>query len=329
MARLLVLAAAALALVSGCVPSLRLKKVDAAQEKPANVYVLFGASHGPEPVAGLGPEAFHVTEDGFPVAEGTDRVLVNPDLRGQIATVLLLDLGGRPSEADLQLFSEVAGAFVDRVGAGRRLAVYVLDGSAEPLAVVPFGTPAEVAHAATDRLAKFRPRDPSTDLHGSYLSVWRALDRRLDGAEARLGAVVLVARGPDRTARVSIDAVRQELRKAQGDVARYAVGYGPEALKAPLREMADDTPAFPATPDALRASVGQLLDTLEQRARSFYLLSYCSSARAGSHRVRIEATRRRVNPKGGEELDRGDLTYPFVADGFGGGCVPRVPRGWK
>ena len=48
-------------------------------------------------------------------------------------------------------------------------------------------------------------------------------------------------------------------------------------------------------------------------SKRYYLLSYCSPARAGEHNVEIEAV------KGGHS---GRLGYDFKADGFGPNCDP-------
>jgi hypothetical protein len=61
---------------------------------------------------------------------------------------------------------------------------------------------------------------------------------------------------------------------------------------------------------------------IEARAKSYYLLSYCSPARAGKHELRIEATIK--DPKSGSE-EAGNLTSEFDATGFGPGCDPRTP----
>jgi hypothetical protein len=93
-----------------------------------------------------------------------------------------------------------------------------------------------------------------------------------------------------------------------------------------------------------RSAIDQAFQTAAERivgqTRSHYLLSYCSPARAGKHRVTIEA----ITP---EPSRRGRVSYDFDAAGFGPGCdptaappfsmkgrtrareprVPRVPRG--
>jgi hypothetical protein len=52
---------------------------------------------------------------------------------------------------------------------------------------------------------------------------------------------------------------------------------------------------------------------IEANSRKFYLLSYCSPSRAGTHRLRIEAV---------HESKRGSLEHEFAADGFGPQCDP-------
>ena len=70
----------------------------------------------------------------------------------------------------------------------------------------------------------------------------------------------------------------------------------------------------------LLANIGGAFDQvaayIEASARKFYLLSYCSPARAGIHELTVE-----VLGAG----DSGTLSHTFRADGFGPKCDPNRP----
>jgi len=59
---------------------------------------------------------------------------------------------------------------------------------------------------------------------------------------------------------------------------------------------------------------------VDARTKSFYLLSYCSPARAGKHEVRVEAV-----VKEGKGEKTGSLVSSFDATGFAPGCDPSTP----
>jgi hypothetical protein len=80
------------------------------------------------------------------------------------------------------------------------------------------------------------------------------------------------------------------------------------------------------------ASIGKAFDDAASRIEdSFdgsYLLAYCSPARGGERRLRVEVT---TNNAEGEEV-QGKFTTEFDATGFGAGCspttTPRFTKAW-
>ena len=64
---------------------------------------------------------------------------------------------------------------------------------------------------------------------------------------------------------------------------------------------------------ALAAAFQQIGERIVAMTQRFYLLSYCSPARAGEHVVTVEAT---------TETGSGSLSYEFDAEGFGPDCDP-------
>src|SRR5690606_40890309 len=59
----------------------------------------------------------------------------------------------------------------------------------------------------------------------------------------------------------------------------------------------------------LQEAFDKIAQRIEAHMKRFYLLSYCTPARKGSHEVRIVAKLK--------DTGEGSLAYTFVADGFG------------
>ncbi len=314
--------------LAGCAPGLRVTRVEAVAERPANVVVFYNVMSGPDAVAGLPEEAFAVSEDGKPIPAGVDRVIVNPDLRAAQVTLLLLDLGGRPTPADLEAMTVAARAFVEHSPGAKRIAIYGVDGAEQPLVLAPLGSQAE-ALKATAKIAQWKTRDASLDMNGAYLAALRTWKQSDSGrGDPKIGNIVVIARGGDRASRVSPLKVAEETKKIEGDVRRFAIAFGAEAQAASLDAFTDSA-AIPApTAEALRDLSARLADAIEARGRSFYLLSYCSPSRGGEHQVSLDVTYARPLPGGGADAQHGSLTHAFRADGFSAGCTPHVPPQW-
>jgi hypothetical protein len=271
-----------------------------------------------------------VKEDDRVIGPGVDRVIVNPDLRPAQATLVLVDLGGRPSAEELEAMSSAVGGVVDRLGAGRRTAIFALDGVEQPATLAPFGASVDALKAAAAKIPSYKSRDPSLDLNGGYVAALRALRQATPPSNGpRIANLVLIARGTDRASRVDLRTVAAELRHAEVDVGRYAIAFGPDAAKMKLDPYAEASLFLAPNADALKDAMSRVADAIDTRGRSFYLLSYCTAARGGQHKLTLDVARERETKKGHVEVDRGSFAYLFRADGFGPGCTPNVPEGWK
>jgi hypothetical protein len=239
-------------------------------------------------------------------------------------------MGGRPSADEIEAMSSALNAIVDRVGAGRRTAIFALDGVEQPATLAPFGASVEALKAAIARLPNYKSRDPSLDLNGGYVAALRALRQATPPSNGpRIANLVLLARGTDRASRVDLRAVAAELQHTEVDIGRYAIAFGADAAKIKLDSFADGSFFLAPSADALKDAATRIADAIDTRGRSFYLLSYCTAARGGTHRLVLDVARERETKKGHVEVDRGELKYTFRADGFGPGCTPSVPEGWK
>ena len=329
MGRFLAIAALA-SLLGACAPALQVKKIDAAQEKPANVLVFFRVAAGSDPVPGLAESSFAVKEDQSVVGAGVDRVLVNPDLRAQEATIVLVDLGGRPTSTELTAMGTAVSTLVSRLGASKRLGILGVDGEEQPVVLAPVGATMDQLRDAASRIPQAKTRDPSLDLMSGYVAALRALEKALPPSNGpRIGNLVVLTRSMDRAARVTPSQVALELQKTTIDVGRYAIAFAPDAASMKLGLYTDATPIPVATPSALQDAASAVAGAIDARGRSFYLLSYCSASRAGEHQLRIDVSRDVTGGNGRKETQTGTLVHTFKADGFGPGCTPSVPDGWK
>jgi hypothetical protein len=131
-----------------------------------------------------------------------------------------------------------------------------------------------------------------------------------------LGTLVVFSRGPDLAGSVSADVVYDALHATKNDVIGIVIG--------PDSHQLDFLPG-----GVVRAQDGDSLPIAFEEAgsrvaaahRKYYLVAYCSPARAGKRQVRVEVTYTDV--EGNEKS--GDTSYELDATGFGPGCNPDTP----
>jgi hypothetical protein len=307
---------------TGCA-GLRLRAVQSAQSKPSNLSVFFTVeTRAGQPVPQLSAEQFRVYEDGALVSMHESRqTILNPEVAAEHHTLLLVDMSASVVDSgQVPLLVEAATRFTETVGKYQRVAVYAFDGAPGIHAVAPFGAaPAASARAsAIAALAQFRPRDPSTNLHGAVVRASDLLAETVSRARTplRFGTLVVFTDGTDRAGRVSPADVRKALDGHDHEV--FAIGVGQEIDEGTLSRIGRAGHWQVKEAQAMQQAFEAVAARIVGYTRSHYLLSYCSPARAGKHRVTIEA----IAPDTGK---RGRLSYEFDATGFGPGCDPVAP----
>ena len=317
MRRSTITVAGAIAL-AGC-GGLRLNVVDSAYHRPSNVAVYFtvDAPNG-DPVPGLEADDFRIYEDNRLVSvQESQQTIVNPEVAAEHYTLVLVDMSGSVSESDqVPMIEAAAQELTSQLEEHQRVAVYAFDGAEEIHRITPFTGSSGAASAGVGRLSNFRPTDPSTNLNGAVVAAIEELDQELERSRAplRFGTVVVFTDGTDHAARVNQQDMGEAIDESPYDV--FAIGVGDEIDEGVLgyigREgyvMVDDRSAIS---EAFRR-IGERILHMTQR---YYLLSYCSPARAGEHRVTVEA----VTDEG-----TGSIGYDFDATGFGPRCDPNQP----
>lgn len=313
----------ALLFASACAGSLALTPIQSSSKKPSNVAVYFRVETGKgEPVANLEADQFNIYEDDKLVSTyESKQTILNPEVAAAHYTLLLVDMSGSVAESDgREKVAAAAEVFTAKVSTNNRVAVYAFDGSEDLYKITGFTQSGDRAQGKLQGLANFEPKDPSTNLNGAMVKALAELDEALDGAKEPLkfGTLVVFTDGTDRAARVSQEEVAEALEQSKHEV--FAIGLGAELSEEDLDRVGKDGTALATDEASIGDAFEAVAEHVEATTKSYYLLSYCSPARAGDHTVRVEAVV--PNDKGKEQ--KGDLESEFNADGFGPKCDPNT-----
>ncbi len=307
------------AVLTGCGASLDVTLVQATHAKPSNVAMFFTVDDAEgNPVGGLTAESFRIYEDDELVSVTESRqTILNPEVAAENYTLLLVDMSGSVTESDaVPMIAEAAGQFTAAVGAEQQVAVYAFDGAAEIHEIQPFRRAAAGSSAGVGGLGGFRSRDPSTNLNGAIVQAIDTLNQAMAESESPLtfGTLVVFTDGSDRAARVSHRDMNRALRDAAFDV--FAVGVGTEMQEETLSDIGLTGYVMIDNTEAVNQAFTAIGERILAQTKRFYLLSYCSPARAGQHQVTVEAV---VNGA------TGTTSYEFDATDFGAECDPNRP----
>ncbi len=185
---------------------------------------------------------------------------------------------------------------------------------------MPFTDSSRARRPACSDRARTSRRTPSTNLNGAVVRRLDELDRALSHSEhsLRFGTLVVFTDGTDRAARVPAAEMQKRVNNSTYDV--FAIGLGAEIKESQLQEIGKNGTTMAADKDAVVKAFDTIGARIEGATKSFYLLSYCSPARAGKHEVRIEAV-----TKIGDSERSGSLRSQFDATGFTANCDPNTP----
>jgi hypothetical protein len=168
-------------------------------------------------------------------------------------------------------------------------------------------------------LKSYKPDDPSTNLNGAIVKALAELETALSHAEhpMRFGTLVVFSDGSDRAARVSKEDMDKAIERSKYDI--FAIGLGAEMKESELERVGKTGTARADDKQAVVKAFDTIAARIEATTKSYYLLSYCSPARAGKHKLRIEA---RVKNSDGKSERTGTFESDFDAAGFAHGCDP-------
>ncbi len=323
--QLLALSIASLGPMTGCLPGLSVVPLQSASGKPANVAVYMKVeTNDGKPVPDLNASHFTIFEDGTRLSRAdTKQTILSPSVGAARDTLLLIDVSGTTVGAkEVGDVIKAASAFTERVQRSQSVAVYTFDGSPDLNAVVPFAS--QDAASASEHASAFKPKDPKTSLDAAVIDALRILRGALtaDPRTLKFGTLVVFTDGTNRGTLSSAADLRTAMASpddAKIDV--FAVGIGGDVDATHLAEIGRSGTITEADPANMTKAFDSVAAKVVTATGRYYLLSYCSPAREGSHEVRIEAH--------SHDGLIGDLTYRFSADGFGPGCDPTVPTGFE
>ena len=324
--RLFFAATAALSLLASACGGVNVKLINSAQKKPNNVWVFFTVDRGKnDPVGGLVAEDFTIYEDGDLVSKfESKQVIQNPEVAAVMYTMLLVDMSGSITESGAaDSLVDASKSFADKLGKTQKVGVFAFDGEEKIHSVVPFTEAQGQVQGGLEGLRHYKPKDPSTNLHGAVIEGLRELKKSLDKERKPLkfGTLVLFTDGTDRAARFSRDDMKREIADPKYEnYEMLAIGVGAEIEKAHLEDVGRDGTELASDQAKVKEAFDRTAAKIEAHTKRFYLLSYCTPARKGDHEVKIVANAK--NPDGS-----GALEYKFNANGFGPPpeCDPKAP----
>ncbi len=303
---------AILSATSGCA-ALRPRLVQASATKPSNVAVYFTVDtrHG-DPVPGLTAEQFHIYEDGKLVSPfESKQTILNPEVAAIHYTLLLMDMSGSVTQSGaVPVLQDAASRFMDRVSQVQQTAIYAFDGRPEIIPIRGFSG----AHGSAGSLSGFHSKDPSTNLNGAVVEAIKVLEKQLAHSPVplRFGTLVIFTDGTDHAHRLTHEQLMSALDDVTFDI--FVIGVGAEIDENELKAIGRNGSALSRDPTAVGRSFDEIAARIEGYSKRFYLLSYCSPARAGEHELRVEPFL--------ADGKSGALEYTFNAAGFGPNCDP-------
>ncbi|MEB3327568.1 MAG: VWA domain-containing protein, partial [Synechococcus sp.] len=271
---------------------------------------------GGNPVANLAADAFTVRENGNSVSIfESGQTLLSTSLGFERFSLLLLDMSGSTiASGALPSLLSAAEAFVDATvedGGSHRVAIQLFDGRASPVAVIDYTNDVSDLQAAIEGLASYTVVDPSTNLNGAVIAALADVDARLAGSQAgaKASALVVFTDGTDQTGRNTTAEAVAAVNASPSAV--FTVGLGAELDVGALQQIGKSGAEFAAQQSDIVAAFETIGAALEREAGGYYILSYCSPKRAGSHLLTV-----------GVQGRPGQVSYTFNAEGFTQGCTP-------
>ena len=316
---MLVLAGAASigVVASGC-GSLKVTKIAAATQRPANVaiYVDIHDTSG-NAVPNLQEKNFRVYEDGKLLAPAkAKRALLEPRTFGVKYTLVLLDLSGPMVDSeDLPDLATTVGKFVEHLSDKQQVAVSVFDGNDEVAPFLGFGAEGDQIPGLVEGLRKFRPRNRNTNWNGAIYQGLHTLEEQLAAStvpEKSAALVVFTDRGNDLAHSVGVDTMKQKVKDSPVPI--FVIGIGEKINKPELNAIGRNGVFLSSNLKAYKKGFEEVSQKLTADTDGRYVFSYCSPKRKGDHKAEVEI----LAPVG-----QGKITYRFNAAGFKNGCSPK------
>lgn len=299
--------------------SVKLEPVATSFQKPSNVAAYVAVSDGDKPIGDLTPESFKVYENGVLLSPtDTQQVLLPKDVAAYHHTVLLVDLSGE-SARDEQL-PRAAASFVETLRPVENVTVFAFDGGPNLRLVGEYYKTSEGGPVDFRMLPKLVGADKSRNLNGALIAGLKELEARLNAQPKRVkvGTLVTFARGGDLAGRVSEVEAGNAVADSPHDV--IMINADPSAERT-LLDTGKNGVIHVQGSDGLGVAFTEAANRARDLWSRYYLVSYCSPARGGTRRLKVEVTFRDIE---GDDK-HGSFTQDFDASGFGPGCRSDSP----
>jgi hypothetical protein len=316
----LLIACSPAALACGVFQQVKVEPVATSFQQPSNVAVYVAVRDGDEPLTDLEPSNFQVYEnDQLVPSEQTQLTLLDRHLGAAHHALLLVDMSAAQTPEERSQAAKAAAGFVEKLVSLEPVSVYAFDGAEGVVQIATVAKGGQTPSMAA--LENFSPRDKSRNLNGAVLAALAKLDAALaqTGKPVKIGTLVVFSHGPDVAGRVGADKLHDAVWESPHDVIAVGVAEHADSLEPIARQGLVRAQAKSTLPIAFDEAASKAREELEK----FYLVQYCSPARAGERRLRLEV--KHITREGEEHS--GDFETDFSAKGFRPGCNPNAtPR---
>jgi hypothetical protein len=297
--------------------SVQVKELAGGAVPPAHVTKVFKVTQLGKPVTTLRSNAFRISEDGQPVDGKTVELQLLPhDNVLAFHTVLLMDLGPGATKEGRSVLSDSAARFVQEVRKRQSVTVLAFDGSKELRFVGDFPRRPNATKPTFTAHYFPPPKGPQRNLRGAVLDGLKRLDAKLKqyAQPIRVGHLVVFSEGPDVANLVPEATMVDQLQKSPIEV--YFVGIQNQSSHEVSGVLARSGTVTSRDLAHLPEAFERMSDLVSANMDGHYVLSYCSQARAGHPKVRLE-----VDVVSDDlEVATGAIESQFSASGFSSGC---------
>jgi hypothetical protein len=308
---------------------LQVETVNVHTEKPSNVAAYVSVRKSGVPVEDLQIDQFKVAEDGQVLdSKQVGLQLLDRNLAAAHHVLVLVDLSGPIDQSGaLSLLATQMAAFVERLRAKHSVSVWAFDGSDDLTALGKFqrsgasSKPQTITKQDLGRLTAFTQKDSSSNLNGAVMHALTELGKELGntGKPISIGTLVIVARGPDLAGRTAEGAMADAITDSPYQVFAVTVGDEKDTRLPELLGPAGNSQVKYF--ENLEVGLSEVARQIESDYERYYLLSYCSPARAGERTLVVSVT----THDGDGDAVTGDVDIPIDAKGFGSGCNAGAP----
>lgn len=315
---------------SGCTlfNQLRVDPIASSFQKPSNVALYVAVTEHGKPIGNLQLENFRISENEQLLSGDDAQPLILPqELAAYHHTLLLVDVSGET--AALEPLSHAVAGFVESVRSAQAVSVFAFDGRPTLRFVGEFPKSSNPTPVDLRALTKLGQSDGSRNLNGALQSGLKELDARLaqQSKPLKVGTLVVFTRGADLAGRVSQADADRALSETKHDL--ISVGIAEQAAST-LRAIGQDGVVQAQDADSLGVAFEEAANKTRDLYEKYYLIGYCSPARGGTRRLKVEVFFR--NEEGDDA--HASFSQDFDATGFGPGCraetlprfVPQVAR---